>query len=225
MVKIFGFLILLLGFLPVHVEAETVFSRHILTGSAIVTDGDTIKIGGERIRLFGIDAPESNQSCRTEHGVTWRCGAWVTRTLKSMLEGKQVTCIWDARDGYKRPIAQCQLGGQDLSALMVRNGLALAYRKYSTDYVVDEAMAARADLGLWSGSIQTPAAFRQIAQKAEKPPSTSCAIKGNISKSGRIYHLPGSKWYNRTKIDSRRGERWFCSIKEAQKAGWRAPRR
>jgi hypothetical protein len=57
------------------------------------------------------------------------------------------------------------------------------------------------------------------------PPSSSeCRIKGNISENGRIYHVPGSEWYERTQIDARKGERWFCTEAEAKAAGWRAPR-
>jgi hypothetical protein len=91
-------------------------------------------------------------------------------------------------------------------------------------YVEQELTASKNGVGLWSGSIQEPQVFRLVAQKSETPPSAACAIKGNISSSGRIYHVPGSKWYKKTKIDTRRGERWFCSIEEAEQAGWRAPR-
>lgn len=51
-----------------------------------------------------------------------------------------------------------------------------------------------------------------------------CPTKGNVSRSGRIYHLPGSASYERTVIEESRGERWFCSEDEARAAGWRAPR-
>ncbi len=52
-----------------------------------------------------------------------------------------------------------------------------------------------------------------------------CPIKGNISSAGRIYHVPWSEWYERTRIDPARGERWFCSEDDAIRAGWRAPYR
>lgn len=55
-------------------------------------------------------------------------------------------------------------------------------------------------------------------------PSSSCLIKGNISENGHIYHVPGSRSYNATKIDESKGERWFCTEDEAREAGWRAPR-
>ena len=58
----------------------------------------------------------------------------------------------------------------------------------------------------------------------KQPPETGCLIKGNISKSGKIYHLPGSRWYDATVIDEAKGERWFCSVEDAERAGWRAPK-
>lgn len=51
----------------------------------------------------------------------------------------------------------------------------------------------------------------------------ACNIKGNISASGaRVYHLPDSPWYGRTKIDPKAGEQWFCSETAARQAGWRS---
>jgi endonuclease YncB( thermonuclease family) len=55
-------------------------------------------------------------------------------------------------------------------------------------------------------------------------PPGGCRIKGNISQNGRIYHVPGSPSYDQTKIDTSKGERWFCSEAEARAAGWRPPR-
>jgi hypothetical protein len=59
---------------------------------------------------------------------------------------------------------------------------------------------------------------------AAATPSPACRIKGNISSSGRIYHVPGSRSYESTVIDESKGERWFCSEDEARAAGWRAPK-
>ena len=55
-------------------------------------------------------------------------------------------------------------------------------------------------------------------------PSGRCTIKGNISDNGRIYHVPGSRSYEATRIDEAKGERWFCTEQEARAAGWRPPR-
>ncbi len=129
--------------------------------------------------------------------------------------------------------------GEDLNAAMVSAGWALAYRQYSTAYVMEEAAAQAARRGLWQGTFVLPWDYRAGERLAREGRATSvdastsveaagasgsCLIKGNISESGHIYHLPGSKWYEKTRIDVGRGERWFCSEGDAQAAGWRAPR-
>ncbi|MBZ0130621.1 MAG: thermonuclease family protein [Rhodobacteraceae bacterium] len=195
-----------------------------LIGQVTITDGDTLRLGGVRIRLHGIDAPEMDQTCRTEQGVTWPCGRYVATSLAAWIGNSVVACRQTDTDNYGRTVATCSIAGEDIGAWLVENGLALAYRKYSLDYVAAERRAASADLGLWSGSVQVPASYRLAAQASEAPPNPACAIKGNVSKGGKIYHLPGSKWYNKTKIDTKRGERWFCTVDEALRAGWRAPR-
>src|SRR5512143_3038749 len=124
---------------------------------------------------------------------------------------------------------------------MVRAGLALAYRRYSTDYVDEETEARNAKRGLWASEFTAPWDYRRETRdspsqspratgpgqgggtRGTEPPSARCAIKGNINQRGeRIYHLPGSESYAATVIDERQGERWFCSEAEAQAAGWRA---
>ena len=57
-----------------------------------------------------------------------------------------------------------------------------------------------------------------------RPPRENCLIKGNIGASGRIYHVPGSDSYDKTRIDEASGERWFCTEAEARAAGWRPPK-
>jgi hypothetical protein len=104
---------------------------------------------------------------------------------------------------------------------MVRNGWAFAFAKYSDRYVADQDAAEAAKAGLWAGSFVEPWKWRlgqtQVAAKTQ-----ACAIKGNINRNGeRIYHLPFQQFYRRTKIDESKGERWFCTEKEALAAGWR----
>jgi hypothetical protein len=122
-------------------------------------------------------------------------------------------------DRYGRVVAVCKIGGIDLNAEMVRAGFALAFRKYSLDYVEDEDDARQAKRGLWSGQFDPPWVWRA---HGEPPPDPSCPIKGNIGKGGkRLYHVPGDHNYSRAKIDPNKGERWFCSEAEAEAAGWR----
>lgn len=205
-----------------------------VAGQARVIDGDTIDIGGTRIRLHGIDAPESGQRCRDGAGHAYRCGAVATDMLEYLIGDASVSCAGAEWDRYGRLIAICRQAGRNINAEMVWRGWARAFLRYSQDYAIAEADASAARRGLWAGSFSAPWAFRSAqAQTADGntptpvrngSPMLGCVIKGNISANGRIYHMPGSRYYDRTVIDQIKGERWFCSETEARAAGWRRAR-
>ena len=110
--------------------------------------------------------------------------------------------------------------------MLVQDGLAFAYRRYSMDYDLDEKSAAVRDVGLHAMRVQSPAQFRQTRAVGRIPVDRACLIKGNISGSGaKIFHVPGQRDYERTGIRPEKGERWFCSKDEAVSAGWRAAKR
>lgn len=213
---------------PFPAQAETV------SGKARVIDGDTLAVAGVRVRFDAIDAPESRQSC-TRSGSSWPCGMAATRAMKALVGPHPVRCEITGRGRRGRAIGACFAAGQDLQQQLVRQGLALAYRRYSTRYVPDEDAAREERIGLWSGSFVEPWRWRKqrrgerhtVRRRAAPAPSksASCRIKGNISEHGRIYHVPGGKYYARTRIDEARGERWFCSEAEARAAGWRRSRK
>ncbi len=213
-----------------------------ITGSAKVVDGDSLEIGSHRLRLFGIDAPEGRQDCR-RNGQAWRCGEDAAAKLRSLVQGATLRCTPRDTDEYGRSVSVCRNGNTDVNAEMVRAGLALAYRRYSNDYVDEENEARNAKRGLWAGEFTAPWDYRRESRaeaspatpqstarsgasgstRGTQPPSARCAIKGNINQRGdRIYHAPGSDSYESTVIDERKGERWFCSEAEARAAGWRA---
>jgi len=204
-------------------------ARADIAGHPTVLDGDTLQIGAERIRLHGIDAPERRQTCSVR-GEPWDCGAEATRALVAFIADRRVACTATDTDRYGRTVAVCRSGGADLNAWMVAQGWALAYRRYAVDYVHQEAAAQAARRGVWRGEFVAPWEWRRgkrLAGTGEDvtKPQTGCRIKGNISRSGeRIYHVPGGRFYARTRIDAAKGERWFCSEQEALSAGWRAPR-
>jgi endonuclease YncB( thermonuclease family) len=131
-----------------------------VTGTARVVDGDTIHIGKSKIRLHGIDAPESKQTCAAG-GKEWPCGQEATQALVEAISGQPVTCKGGKRDRYKRLLAVCYVGDVNLNAMMVRNGWALAYRRYSTDYVDAEGIAEKAKAGLWRGEFEKPWVWRR----------------------------------------------------------------
>jgi endonuclease YncB( thermonuclease family) len=210
-----------------------------IIGRARVVDGDTIIVNGVQIRLEGIDAPETEQACTGAKGDRWSCGVTATQRLAGLIKGEVVSCTKTGTDRYARVLAICSLkDGTELNAWLVREGLAVAFVRYSMRYVTAEREAKAARRGLWAGSFDLPwdwraanrqpvtaplRLFQQSPQLATK--NSACTIKGNINSSGeRIYHVPGSKWYDRTQINERNGERWFCSVAEAEAAGWRGPR-
>jgi len=192
-----------------------------VAGVVDVVDGDSFRVGGVSVRLHGIDAPEHSQTCQTEHGADWACGAWVSAQVTERYDGAFAQCTQVDTDRYGRVVAKCRVDGQDVGERLVQMGLAFAYRTYSWDYDLDEKAAAMADRGLHGFVVQEPAQYRQTRATGRTPPDPRCAIKGNISKSGRIYHRPGQVDYARTGINLARGERWFCSASEAEAAGWR----
>jgi len=191
-----------------------------------IVDGDTLVLNGTTYRINGIDAPESGQKCKSERGKDWACGDAATNLLYELTLNRKVTCNKLALDPYNRIVARCFADGTDVARNMVANGRAWAFLKFSDEYEADEKRAKKAGLGIWRGPSQPAWDYRAkrwdtAAQTAPK----GCPIKGNITANGRIYHAPWSPWYKRTRINTAKGERWFCNEAEAVNAGWRAPHR
>jgi len=188
-----------------------------------VVDGDTLELDGVTYRLNGIDAPEHGQRCGD-----WACGADATRALADIVEGATVTCTRMSEDGYGRVIATCQADGRDIGKEMIDKGMAWAFLKYSDAYAADELVSKDKAHGVFAEAYTPPWEYRaarwQAAESKEEDAPPGCVIKGNISERGRIYHAPWSRAYARTRINTFKGERWFCSEAEAVAAGWRAPR-
>ena len=193
-----------------------------VSGQARVIDGDTLDIDGVRIRLEGIDAPETGQRCSRRLIGLWPCGTAATEALARLTEGKRVECGPRGVDKYGRMLAICRAEGQDINAWMVRHGLAWAFVRYSTAYVAEEKAARAERLGIWQAETETAWDYRAKRwTAAEDKAPEGCAIKGNVTRHGRIYHMPWSPWYTRIHMDADKGKRWFCSEAEAIAAGWR----
>lgn len=146
----------LLAVLASPVSAET------LAGQATVIDADTVEIHGERIRLLGIDAPESLQTCTDAAGAEYRCGQVAALALADKIGRAVVTCEGKKRDRYRRLLATCWAGGADLSAWLAEQGLAVAYRRYSKAYAPQEDAARAAKRGLWAGEFEMPWGWRKV---------------------------------------------------------------
>ena len=131
-----------------------------MAGTASVIDGDTLEIHGQRIRFHGVDAPESGQFCRLD-GKPWQCGKDAANALADKIARRPVKCEDLGRDRYKRIVARCTVAGDDLGEWMVSQGLALAYRRSSLDYVDEEADAQAAQRGIWASEFVKPWKWRR----------------------------------------------------------------
>ena len=145
-----------------------------ITGRATVVDGDTLEIGGRSIRLQGIDAPESAQTCLDAAGAPWRCGKAATEALDAVAGGKTVVCRQDPRDPsdlYGRVLAMCFRLGEDVQLMLLRAGLAVAYRRYldypggearphKAAFIAAEEEARTARRGMWRGEFMPPDQWR-----------------------------------------------------------------
>lgn len=133
-----------------------------ISGQAVVVDGDTLKVGGVRVRLWGIDAPEGAQACTRPDGAAWRCGDDAQEALRRLVDHARVICSPVDQDKYGRTVARCAASGLDLGGAMVREGWALDYRHYSHGaYAVEEADAKAAGRGVWAGSLVPPWVWRR----------------------------------------------------------------
>lgn len=122
-----------------------------------VSDGDTIDIGGQRIRLPGIDAPEWNQTCRTARGGTWECGAAAAKRMRELTRNRTLSCRPEGHDRYGRLLAVCRDGRRDVAEALVADGYAIA----TSRYFAAETQARRAKRGIWQGQFDTPADWRR----------------------------------------------------------------
>jgi len=154
-----------------------IFSTNILAQEIIgipkIVDGDTVYINNYKIRLEGIDAPEMKQKCKKEKlkissiiGYTfyedYYCGKHSKESLAAKVKRSKIKCISFTKDRYKRYLAKCFKGKINLNQWMVRNGYAVAYRRYSKEYIPDEDFAKENKLGLWQGKFLNPEKWRKL---------------------------------------------------------------
>jgi endonuclease YncB( thermonuclease family) len=145
-----------------------------IIGQASVIDGDTLEIHGQRIRLSGIDAPESNQLCRGDDSLQYRCGAKAANELDEHIAGRPVSCEGIGQDQYGRTVAVCSIGREDVAGWLVRNGFAFDWPRYSNGkYAGAQKEAERAGLGVWAGSYVVPWSYRACIRSGGRPAGCS----------------------------------------------------
>jgi endonuclease YncB( thermonuclease family) len=222
-------------------------SETTISGIPRIVDGDTVEIGATKIRLVGIDAPETDQLCIDKNGGRWPCGVTARDELIRHVGSQPWSCLVTGKDRYGRALARCESGGEDIEKWMVRNGWALSFVRYSHVYDKEEGEARAGKAGLWAGAFIAPWDWRSrnrgtailgavsvptnaqrvllSSASAAEAPSPDCEIKGNLNRRGEcIYHVPGTRYYSAIKMDISKGKRWFCSPAEAEAAGCREPR-
>jgi endonuclease YncB( thermonuclease family) len=216
--------------------SQAALGQSVIQGVGQAKDGDSLLVGGIEVRLFGIDAPEWGQSCKRDEK-SWDCGAAAAEALARLVSGKSVMCWTVGTDDFQRTLARCSAGKVDVNRTLVSQGMAVAFRKYSNDYVSAELEAKAARQGLWAGEFQMPEDYRHVGSSPTKPRNRAtqaakgsarssdwagrakadCNIKGNRNRRGQwIYHLPGMPYYDQT-----RPEEIFCTEAEARAAGYR----
>ncbi len=145
-----------------------------LIGQASVIDGDTIEIHGAHVRIFGIDAPESDQLCHDARSYPYRCGQKASNGLFEFIDRRPVECVEVDRDRYKRAVSVCTVGGTDIADWLVRNGLALDWPQYSKGgYAAAQAEAKREQRGMWAGNFKEPWNYRACRRSGGRPKSCS----------------------------------------------------
>src|SRR6201985_1253055 len=219
-----------------------------ISGAAKIHSGDQVQIGNIHIRLAGIDAPSVDQLCLNTKVERWTCGVSARDELTHHTANQSWTCHTQRIDRRGRTVARCEVGGEDIQKWLVASGWALAYTRRSHDYEPDEKAAREAKAGMWQGAFIAPWDWRVRNKKtpilgAAKPPpnahaillasasgpvarSPDCTIKGNINGAGEcIFHTPKSRWYAQIKMQISKGNRWFCSVEDAERAGCRETKR
>jgi endonuclease YncB( thermonuclease family) len=145
--------------------------REVIAGYGDAIDVDSLRVSGVEMRLKGLDAPEYAQMCRALSGADLPCGRTSRRALADMLRSSPVTCTVEGYDRYSRRLVHCRMAtrdqaaseGQDIGAVLVRTGMAVAYG----DYQAEEAEARAAKRGIWATQFERPADYRKKHPRGE----------------------------------------------------------
>lgn len=169
------------AFLAFAVLLAYVFSRapeQAITGAAHAIDGDSIVVGGEEMRIKGMDAPEFRQMCEIS-GQQVPCGKQALAAMKRWLTRGPVLCYGAERDRYNRRLVVCRVNGVDIGRDMVLQGLAVDYGLYPAE----EREAARAYRGIWAGTFERPEDYRRRLRISGESRNRPLANAGDPARS------------------------------------------
>ncbi len=209
-----------LGWLPSFSSAKPI------EGRAQALSGDTLRIGTTTVRLAGIEAPKAEQRCG-KGGKQWKCGAAAQQALSRAIGNQRIRCTADGNDSAGVTLAYCTAGDTDIGSELVRKGHVFGEQSFFARYASQEREARGAKAGLWvGGEAERPSEYRAKAwEEAKRRAPDGCPIKGLVRDGDRVYVLPGAPDYERGRVQTSRGGRWFCSEQDAQSAGFKAASR
>jgi endonuclease YncB( thermonuclease family) len=193
-----------------------------ISGRAYAISGDVLRVDDTIVRLAGIEAPASRQPCYRSTRRKWNCASAAKSGLARIVHGHSVTCSPSGHDESGHVLASCVIDKDtNLAAELVRNGLVFAEKSFFGSLSSEEDAARDAKAGIWQGEVQRPQAWRdQEWADAKQAAPDGCPIKGFVRASTKYYTLPWSADYDRSKVSTERGGRWFCSEDEAKAAGF-----
>lgn len=130
-----------------------------------VHDGDTFRLAGVTVRLWGIDAPELRQECQDGGGRWYACGQRAKEVLAALVRSGKIVCQQRDSDRYGRVVAACRVDGRDINSEMVAQGWAVAYRTFTAAYEPAEVEAKQRGLGIWAGRFVMPDVWRRAHRR------------------------------------------------------------
>jgi endonuclease YncB( thermonuclease family) len=153
-------------------------TRSASGGAVIVMDGDTLRIDHVEHRLYGVDAPEFNQTCKDANARDWPCGQTARKAMAALVKGHVITCEERATDKYDRIIATCRdEQGRDLAGAMAEQGMAIGFGGFGTSSYQDQADAAKdAKRGIWQGTFDEPQVWRAGHPHSRPPVASGVAL-------------------------------------------------
>jgi endonuclease YncB( thermonuclease family) len=152
-----------------RVKSHLQFNKKF-SGNSFVLDGDSLKVGGKEVRLFGLDAPEYNQTCFDEKNEEYPCGQVSRDFLISLAGGKEVKCTYAEKDKYDRFLSKCFVGKFSINEEIIKNGMGVIYNFTESDKKMDEleTSAKEQKLGIWRGAFQLPKDYRKSHPRDKK---------------------------------------------------------
>jgi endonuclease YncB( thermonuclease family) len=199
-----------------------VLGSHAVEGRAFALSGDTLRVRDTVVRLAGVEAPLISQRCSKPGNRRWRCGEAAQDALARTLRAGTVRCDLSGTDEAGQALGTCYMRDKDIASGLVREGALFSSGGFLASYGSEEKQAKAERAGLWQGEAERPSDYRaKLWEAAKRSSPDECPIKGQVSSGGKYYLVPWSPNYPRAQVRAHRGERWFCSEREAVAAGWK----